>query len=340
MEDNNIEELLRKYMNNDLTPQESERVDRWIVDNIDSPEYDDLFSRLFDKTERPEPTSKDIDRGERTFRSINRFIDQYEKVSRVDTLNRWRSILVVVQLAAMFIIGLFTYQYHNDLRDAHNWSEVYAANGETLRVVLPDESVVWLHNDSRVTYPKRFGSGERKIFAEGEIFADITTDARHPFVVANCGASVKVYGTKFNFKARPNDEKVEVTLLEGSVTLAISTPSGSEMSYQLSPGETIEANRKTGESVRSLINVEEYISWRDKRVFNFVDQPLFEIVAELERNFNVTIVVSDSELLLMRFFATFTNQESLEEILWALGRYNNIEITKQEDIYVMKQFTN
>lgn len=54
--------------------------------------------------------------------------------------------------------------------------------------------------------------------------------------------------------------------------------------------------------------------------FFFVEQTLGDIVADLRRHFAVEIVVTDKSLCDETYYASFVNEESLDEILDALNK--------------------
>lgn len=106
---------------------------------------------------------------------------------------------------------------------------------------LPDRSLVWLHNDTKlVCNVTQQGGKERIVSLEGEAYFDVAHDEDRPFVVQTEGMTIRVHGTKFNVEAFPETENTYVSLVEGSVSLETAT----EHRY-LMPGETATYDRKT-----------------------------------------------------------------------------------------------
>ena len=74
--------------------------------------------------------------------------------------------------------------------------------GTITRLVLPDQSVVWLNAGSRLVYPSVFDEKERKVQLFGEGYFEVEADPEHPFCVSTSeGLRVIAYGTKFNVNA-------------------------------------------------------------------------------------------------------------------------------------------
>ena len=86
---------------------------------------------------------------------------------------------------------------------------------------LPDGTQLHLNSGSCITYPSVFTGKERRIFVEGEIFADVAKNPRKPFIIQSGEVGIRVLGTRFNFKSYANTDCSEVLLVEGSVRFDI-----------------------------------------------------------------------------------------------------------------------
>ena len=164
--------------------------------------------------------------------------------------------------------------------------------------------------------------------------AEIVRDRRHPFIVSGDSVNVVVTGTKFNFRTYPDRRNVELTLVEGSVSMEYVTPRGKE-GLDVVPGETVSVNLKDGNVSRYVCNADEYVSWKDRRALYFNDMTLADIAMELEREFGVKIVIQDRALGATRHFASFVNDESAAGILKTLCAGTGIEVEeKGSEIYI------
>ncbi|MBN2659761.1 MAG: FecR domain-containing protein, partial [Tannerellaceae bacterium] len=86
------------------------------------------------------------------------------------------------------------------------------------KVILPDSSEVWLNNGTTLTYYSAFEKS-REVKLTGEAFFSVTKDPDKPFIVYTSDVCTKVYGTKFNINAYPENKDVKIALLEGSVSV-------------------------------------------------------------------------------------------------------------------------
>ncbi len=202
------------------------------------------------------------------------------------------------------------------------WSECVAAYGEKKSVILEDGTKIWLHNDSRIIYPDRFSGKSRQIFASGEVYAEVAKDPDRPFILSSNDVNILVKGTTFNYRSYPESPEVELTLLEGAVEMDMNI-SNSEKTLTVSPGQIIKADLKDGDISRLSFSPEAYESWKDGHAIYFNDESLAFIIAELQRQFSVKIIVEDSSLLKLRYYASFINCTDPVEILTSLNSASN-----------------
>jgi transmembrane sensor len=184
--------------------------------------------------------------------------------------------------------------------------------GKRTFIALEDGTNVWLNADSRLSYPKSFKEAKtREIQLEGEAYFDVAEDKQKPFIVHTSDIRIKVLGTSFNVKSYEKDGTIETTLIRGKVTIE-STVDSKNLTLLPSQQAVFEKQSKK----LFLEHKEEavdYTSWRDGRLV-FDDQPLSDIVNELERWFNVTIEVEDQASLNCHFSAK-VNNKTLKEVL-------------------------
>ena len=209
---------------------------------------------------------------------------------------------------------------------------------ETRTVTLPDQTEIVLNRYSSLTYPERFRGKDRKVQLQGEAYFEVSKDAAHPFKVEAGAIIVQVLGTHFNVEAYPEDTQVKTTLLEGSVS--VSLIGKAEESLILSPNESAIYNKdKKSLTLHTENNASEEIIWRNGTLL-FKSIPLQEIVRQLSNAFHTDIRIEDADLQNYRMTATFSDGETLEEILSLLCRNQKFEYTKTNDIITITQKLN
>ena len=143
---------------------------------------------------------------------------------------------------------------------------------------------------------------------------------------------MKVRGTQFNLKSYQEDAKSEVSLVRGKVSVGIKA-SKMNGKLTLAPGDILRFN-KTNNHIDFLnFDPDSYANWIDNNNFFFVEQTLGDIVADLRRHFAVEIVVTDKSLCDETYYASFVNEESLDEILDALNKDRLFSVRREAEVY-------
>ena len=163
------------------------------------------------------------------------------------------------------------------------------APGVQRTVQLGDGSTVFLNSGSRLSHTKMFGKKNRAVKLQGEAFFDV---AHHetPFTVETFNGTVTVLGTRFNVRARDNEEAPEtvVVLEQGSVRFASRT--GNNTPVVLKPGQTSKITGASAPSTPVPTNVGQRTAWRVGGLY-FIDEPVGMVIDEIERRFDVKVKV-------------------------------------------------
>ncbi|HEX6860794.1 MAG TPA: FecR domain-containing protein [Caulobacteraceae bacterium] len=160
--------------------------------------------------------------------------------------------------------------------------------GQRTTVTLADGSVVTLDTDTVLRTDDR-GRERRMYLDKGRAFFRVAKDPTRPFVVTAAGRTVTALGTAFDVRV---DGGFEVTLVEGKVRVeqpgAILRP---RQSADLKAGYRIEAVSERQWAVEPA-NPARDVGWVQGRL-TFVDQPLAEVAAEMNRYSEKKIVLED-----------------------------------------------
>lgn len=193
-------------------------------------------------------------------------------------------------------------------------TELYRAPvATTLEEVLPDDSSIRLNAATQLSFDNR--GDQRLAQLEGEAFFDVAKDGR-PFLVTTSIGQVEVLGTTFNVYSR--NQEMRVSCLTGQVRVRFTD---NAQAYTLAPGASVSIT-PDGTVSQEVIPDVESIDWLSGRsAFN--DRPLAEVVAALERQFDLNIVVPAELDLQQRMQTTFPNgnaDQALEIVFGALDQ--------------------
>ena len=148
--------------------------------------------------------------------------------------------------------------------------------------------------------------------------------------------SISATGTRFNVFSFDNENRVETTLEEGIIEVAvkgkdpINVKSGQQVVYFVNTGDVI---------VRD-VNTDTYTSWK-KNMLRFHDTPFEEVLRRVGRKYNVTFEVSNRELLDLKYTATFID-ESIEEVMQMLknSKSDNLQNSLPDFCYTINNTSN
>ncbi len=202
--------------------------------------------------------------------------ESFEKISTVVNSNKTpakTARYIFLKIAAALIIGLSIYFYTTT---QNNTNTTLASEHKSIR--LPDSSLVQLNALSKVTFNTSNWTDNRQLRLTGEAFFivkkgktfDVTTDL----------GIISVLGTAFNVKQRNN--YFEVKCYEGKVVVY-----GNIKEKTLLPGDTFLII--DGKYIVTEKEYESQPSWLNHKS-TFKSIPYREVIAEFERQYNVTVI--------------------------------------------------
>lgn len=201
-------------------------------------------------------------------------------------------------VAAALLIG-FAANYLFFSHRVSQWSEqltmIEAPAGQHVRVTLNDGSVIDLNAGSRMVYPSIFAGKERRVKLHGEAMFDVGHDDRQPFVVETFACDVQVLGTRFNVIADEAKNMFSTALLRGRVSVTDSR-NGDRILMDENTVVTLENGRLR---LREIINHDEYL-WPEG-IISVSGMPFDQLMAKLEKCYDVRIVIDRRELPVIRF---------------------------------------
>ncbi|MBS1664325.1 MAG: FecR domain-containing protein [Bacteroidetes bacterium] len=187
-------------------------------------------------------------------------------------------------------------------------------------ITLSDGSKVLLNKDARIDYEKGFNQTTREVTLHGEAFFSIHKDPR-PFIVHTASIRTIVLGTAFDINAS-NVNDIVITVTKGKVK--VENEKG-QFSI-LRRNEQIRLDSLHLRPNKVQVNAGEFLAWK-KPYLLFNDVTMKEAMDELAQRFHADIVFTNPAAENCPVTASFTEGESLEEIIKVLSKINNMEYT-------------
>jgi transmembrane sensor len=339
-----IEDLLIQYLSGSASKEEREQVLAWIdKDPSHKKQYDELkkYYQLTYMAQKPSGFS--IEKGWNRVR-VGYYKQLYVNSTRDNKTERTRVIRqFLLPVAASLIVAFMAGSLLKDKwfapvgKTSMAYNEIIVPLGAKSQVLLPDSTRVWLNAGSKLRYPAVFSKKNREVFLEGEAYFDVTKREKDLFVVNASDIQVKVYGTKFNVKAYPEEGEILTTLVSGSVSIDLKNIAGDNKTLWLKPNQTATI-KKTPEfqfadktstiappdaiaSVHALdslvlvksMDTEPITSWKDS-IWVIRGEELEKLAIKLERRFNVKISFEDEGIKKYKFSGSLI-EETFEQVI-------------------------
>lgn len=192
---------------------------------------------------------------------------------------------------------------------------VIVPRGGEYKVVLPDNTTVYLNADSKLRYPVRFGEGKRVVEIEGEAFFQVSKDKEHPFVVrANNRLDIEVLGTEFNVTAYPEEALITTTLNEGAVQVSDGT-----QEIRLRPNQQVLFSKAEGAMKQQEVEAWIYSAWTEGRII-LRNVSLEDLMNKLCRWYDLQLDWQDEQVKSYHFSGEVLRYENFPEILSMLEK--------------------
>lgn len=249
----NKEELIKKWLDNELSLTEREELEK--LDGFK--DYQKIIaSAPYFKAPQFE--------SEKIYKQIQ------EQKKQSSSSKKW--IATISKIAAVLIIGFLSYTVF--FKNTNQEFNTQLATTE--HIILPDNSSVELNADSYLSFNENSWQENRNVTLNGEAFFKVAKGQK--FTVKTPNGQVSVKGTQFNVKQR--DNLFIVTCYEGLVEVinakdTLLVAAGNEYSYV------------QNSSTFKDINLQKP-SWTVGKT-SFSNIPLKEVLNELERQYNIKV---------------------------------------------------
>lgn len=172
--------------------------------------------------------------------------------------------------------------------------EIRTERGQRAELRLGDGSRVVLGPDSRVRWPASFVGRARDVSLEGEALFEVARDRRHPFRVHTLDGMAEDVGTQFVVRAYRGEARTLVAVKEGAVTIVSARDASSQRST-LRAGDLGLIAQTGRTTIERGIDIDHYLAFASGRLV-FQRTPMRDVVAEMERWYDVCVVLADSSL--------------------------------------------
>ena len=198
-------------------------------------------------------------------------------------------------------------------------------------LTLADGTEVWLNAETEIRYPVQFTGNKRVVYLDGEAYFTVAPDKKKPFTVVSTHASVSVLGTQFNFRAYPDEQDVQTTLVSGSV---IMQSEKYKQQIKLVPGEQGVLEKRSANLTKQEVNTYLYTAWKDGR-FAFRDARLEDLFNILARWYDLSVFYQSPEAKDIRFTGDLNKTDDFKSILKIIEQNERVIFTvNQRTVFI------
>jgi ferric-dicitrate binding protein FerR (iron transport regulator) len=219
-------------------------------------------------------------------------------------------------------------QTANDLPNVMN--QLVIPYGNQSKLILSDNTVVWLNAGSRLVYPTFFSGKTREVLLFGEAFFEVSKNAEKPFIVKTSDIEIKVLGTQFNVSAYVEDKMIQTVLKEGSVEIRRDNASFFDSKVVLKPNQMASYSKITNETQLYEVDANYYALWT-KGLLSFDDVDFNRILKKVERFYNISVSFSEPNIGSIRISGKLDLKQNRDEVLEYLEKVSLTKINKLND---------
>ncbi|HVI44028.1 MAG TPA: FecR domain-containing protein [Chitinophaga sp.] len=320
MDETLLEQLLAKYHQGTITPEEQQQLDNWYAS--------------FDEVPATEPFRNALDEvsaKERLQARIMQSVEGEQPVGIRRMRHRWLYSAAAVLL--LITVSIPLYRWLNKPRTVAPviWQEASAKAGRMVAMTLSDGSRVWLNASSSLRYPAAFSDSSREIWlTEGEAFFDIAPDNKKPFIVHSGKLAVQVLGTSFNVCAYTQLKRVSISVATGKVQVQeAAKPLGI-----LIASRQLNWDRETGATEIQDYDASRVGTWKDGLIR--LDGASFsELAVTLKNIYGYTLTTSARRLQQASYTATFKNTGHITDVMKMICRMQQANYEKKDSVIVI-----
>lgn len=316
-----IDLLIIEYIDGQISADDALRLEQWVSESDDNYAYARQIAATYTATEGACAESLfDAENGWKQFQA--KVAPTEEKSSRFNSIKTWRTVWCSIAAALAIGIGICLYMLIPESTGTNNLISLYSDSGSSVRIVLPDKSVVTLNADTYLSYPPTYGKKSRDLYLNGEAYIEAAPNPKVPMIVHTGGLEVKVIGTTFNVRNYKEEAKAVVELERGKVSLATL-----QDTCIINPGDRAELNKRNGQLTIKYAGIKHDSDWRQS-ILRFENTPLGDIAKTLCRHYRAEIVINSPALDSQCYYGSFnTATQDINDVLSSLSKVGYFDYT-------------
>lgn len=315
-------ELCIKSIADCLDSQEEEMLREWLESSSDNQSYYQDMAKVWQEIKIPEP--KEIPDKVREWEKLEKTLLVKSHTTWLNAINQYfknfisfrggfpgRKYRFGFASVISLVIFILLYMALNPSFQSIQVRELITGNGERNQLTLYDGSKIILNHQSKIQVQKKLFSRVRQVSLQGEAYFEVVKDKK-PFIVVTENAKITVLGTSFNVWSR--SQKTRVIVKHGKVR--VRSKQNPNLNMFIEKDEMGQLKQEMIEISPERVDSDYLLGWLENRLV-FEKMSLSEIIKEIERVFDIIIVVDNQKYLAQTLTADF-GEANLETVLNSL----------------------
>ena len=188
--------IIRLFLHHPMPPKAREMFRRWCLEEKDAEQKEALLHEEWNRLDPAEVLDIEKQNYGQKLRRLHAEMGlaPARRTFRARLLRMWPAAAAIL-VAGIVIADLYVVRHLAASRTTTTFVTAENCKG---RITLPDNTVVWLNSESRLTYSKEFSrKGQRHVRLDGEAFFNVRKDSLRPFRVHMNDLQIEVLGTSF-----------------------------------------------------------------------------------------------------------------------------------------------
>ncbi len=331
-------ELLSRFFSGEATAEERAEVDAWRQASAENQSAFAAFEKIWKNAAEQLPQIPSVDQAWQEL-AAQLGLPAEGRAAKIAALQKPPQPMVrkafwsdrYVWAAAAIILLAFATMLYQYLFNANPLQKVLAAYGQRENIELPDGSFVQLNSGSEIQFQKNFSDSVRLVTLAGEGYFEIKHEQR-PFVVHSGNAQITVLGTKFGVWSR--NEQTRVAVREGRVAFG-AWQAPQIAAVVLTANQTSSCGKDGVPEAPKMIDAGHLLGWLEGKIV-FDQTSLAEVIAELQRVYNVSIAMSNPALGSHTITGSFQHKP-VESVLSSICLTLNLHYAKEGERWVISE---
>lgn len=318
-----VNNILKRYVKNELNPEEEQIVSNWNPGEIISPlQHVKLSKRQIEN------------HGEKVRQNVLSACDigtnsLQKRVVFPFSLRKYAAVAAVFVLA----FGLSYFMFFNSNSPIKNSYALNAINrttilqtaaGEIKELTLADGTKLHVNGNTHIEYNKnQFNKSKREVWLSGEAFFEVAKNPDKPFIIHSGNLQTTVKGTSFNVKAYKEIGEINVSVRSGKVEVG----TDGETFGLLTANKQLSYNEKTAKHTIAESNWEDAAAWKDHRLV-LKNANIAELKLRIKQLYNIDVIVEGNILDNETFGLSFQQNAEFTDVMTVLEQLYDIKYRK------------